>query len=130
MRREMKAMRKWAACIAVVAIAAVAVAGCGSSSSSSSDKKSSASSQSTPDASAALGTPKKASGAPLVVGLINIENGPVTFPEYRQAAQAAVQYINNYKGGIGGRPVKLETCASDGQPATSARCAGQLADKK
>ena len=54
----------------------------------------------------------------------------MTFPEYRQAAEAAVKYINDYKGGIGGHPVKLETCATDGQPATSGRCAGQIADKK
>ena len=65
-----------------------------------------------------------------MVGLLNLESGPVTFPEYRQAAEAAVKYINDYKGGIGGRPVQLETCATDGQPSTSGRCAGQIADKK
>ena len=62
----------------------------------------------TPDASAALGTENKASGDPITVGLLNLESGPVTFPEYRQAAEAAVKYINDYKGGIGGHPVKLE----------------------
>ena len=50
------------------------------------------------------------------VGLLNLESGPVTFPEYRQAAEAAVKYINDYKGGIGGRPVQLELCATDAQP--------------
>jgi len=69
-------------------------------------------------------------GNPITVGLLNLEAGPVTFPEYRQAAEAAVQYINDYKGGIGARPVELQTCATDGQPSTSARCAGQIADKK
>ena len=54
----------------------------------------------------------------------------MTFPEYRQAAEAAVKYINDYKGGIGGRPVELASCATDGQPSTSARCAGQIVDKK
>jgi branched-chain amino acid transport system substrate-binding protein len=126
----MKLRSQWAVCIAVVAAAGVFATGCGSDSSSSSSSDKTASSDATPDASAALGTEKKASGDPLVVGLINLESGPVTFPEYRQAAEAAVEYINNYKGGIGGRPVKLETCATDGQPASSGRCAGQLADKK
>jgi branched-chain amino acid transport system substrate-binding protein len=64
------------------------------------------------------------------MGLLNLESGPVTFPEYRQAAEAAVKYINDYKGGIGGHPVKIISCATDGQPATSGRCAGQIADKK
>ena len=129
----MNLRRKWAASIAAVAAAGILVAGCGGDSSSSSDKATAtatATSTATPDASAALGTAKKASGSPIVVGLINLESGPVTFPEYRQSAEAAVKYINDYKGGIGGHPVQLETCATDGQPATSGRCAGQLADKK
>jgi branched-chain amino acid transport system substrate-binding protein len=126
----MNVTRKWATSIVAVAVIGAFAAGCGSDGSSSSDKDKSASSQSAPDASAALGTPKKASGDPVVVGLLNLESGPVTFPEYRQAAESAVKYINDYKGGIGGRPVKLETCATDGQPSTSGRCAGQIADKK
>ena len=126
----MNVTRKWATSIVAVAVIGAFAAGCGSDGSSSSDKDKSASSTSTPDASAALGTPKKASGDPIVVGLLNLESGPVTFPEYRQAAEAAVKYINDYKGGIGGRPVQLETCATDGQPSTSGRCAGQIADKK
>ena len=126
----MNVTRKWATSIVAVAVIGAFAAGCGSDGSSSSDKDKSASSTSTPDASAALGTPKKASGDPIVVGMLNIESGPVTFPEYRQAAEAAVKYINDYKGGIGGRPVQLETCATDGQPSTSGRCAGQIADKK
>src|SRR3954469_9124404 len=79
---------------------------------------------------AALGPEKKATGTPLTVGLLNLESGPVTFPEYSVAAKAAVSYINDYKGGIGGHPVQLENCATDAQPATSARCAGQIVDKK
>ena len=126
----MNVTRKWATRIVAVALIGAFAAGCGSDSSSSSDKDKSASSTSTPDASAALGTPKKASGDPIVVGMLNIESGPVTFPEYRQAAEAAVKYINDYKGGIGGHPVQLEMCATDGQPSTSARCAGQIVDKK
>src|SRR6202008_1055541 len=82
------------------------------------------------DASAALGTEKKASGDPIVLGLLNLESGPVTFPEYRQSAEAAVKYINDYKGGIGGHPGDLQSCGTGGQPATSAGCAGQIADKK
>ena len=126
----MNVTRKWATSMVAVAVIGAFAAGCGSDSSSSSDKDKSASSTSTADASSALGTEKKASGDPIVVGLLNLESGPVTFPEYRQAAEAAVKYINDYKGGIGGRPVQLEACATDGQPSTSGRCAGQIADKK
>ena len=44
----------------------------------------------------------------------------MTFPEYRQAAEAAVKYINDYKGGIGGHPVKLEQLR-DRRPAVHLR---------
>ena len=64
------------------------------------------------------------------LGLLNLESGPVTFPEYRQAAEAAAKYLNDYRGGINGHPIKIVSCATDGQPATSARCANQVLDKK
>jgi branched-chain amino acid transport system substrate-binding protein len=76
-----------------------------------------------------LGTPKAASGSPVVFGLLNIESGPVTFPEVREAEEAAVKYVNAYKGGIGGHPIKIVSCVTDGQPSTSQRCANQLADQ-
>ena len=128
----MKATQNW---LAALAAAGLLLAGCGSSGDDGSSDSATKSSEtpaaaSTPDLAAALGTEKKASGDPIVLGLLNLESGPVTFPEYRQAAEAAVKYINDYKGGIGGRPVELASCATDGQPSTSARCAGQIVDKK
>lgn len=77
-----------------------------------------------------FGTPNPASGDPVVFGVLNLESGPVTFPEVVLAQQAAVAYVNEYRGGIGGRPIKLVSCATDGQPSTSARCANELVDQK
>jgi branched-chain amino acid transport system substrate-binding protein len=123
--------RKWTGALLALSVAAAAATGCGSddSSSDSAAAKTTASTTAAAPAADALGTAKKASGDPIVLGLLNIESGPVTFPEYRQAAEVAVKYINDYKGGIGGRPVQLASCATDGQPATSGRCANQIADK-
>lgn len=84
----------------------------------------------TPSADAdVLGTPNPASGDPIVFGTMNLESGPVTFPEVFQAQQAAVEYVNEYLGGIGGHPIELKNCATDGAPATSQRCANQLLDE-
>ena len=58
--------------------------------------------------------------------MINDETGAVTFPEARQGAIAAVNYVNNYLGGINGHPIKIDECTGDGTPATAARCANQL----
>ena len=75
-------------------------------------------------------TPNAASGSPVVFGVLNIQSGPVTFPETLTAEQAAVSYVNAYKGGIGGHPIKLVSCITDGQPATSQRCANQILSDK
>jgi len=121
--RTLRSRSAWVAAGLAVTLAA----GCGSEDSSSSSSSSQASAKPKSDQ---LGTPKQASGEPLVFGLLNLGSGPVTFPEYTQAAEVAVKYVNEYKGGIGGRPMKLELCPTDGQPSTSARCAGQVLDKK
>ena len=132
--------------VRLIALAAVAIliaavaAGCGSSSSSSSSSTSTGSSGGSTTTStaassggapapASLGTPHKATGSPYVFGVINLESGPVTFPEVRQAEQAGVDYVNNYLNGINGHPIQLATCVGDGQPATSTNCANQIVAK-
>ncbi len=42
--------------------------------------------------------------------------------------QAAVDYLNEH-GGMGGRPIRLESCAASGSPETSQACAQELAGK-
>src|SRR6202451_3822017 len=117
-----------AAGIAVIALTAV---GCSSSSSPSSSSTSSttgtpAASSTAAASSSVFGTPKKATGSPYTFGMINDETGAVTFPEARQGAIAAVNYVNNYLDGINGHPIVIDSCIGDGTPATAARCANQL----
>ena len=148
-------LRRYGALAGVCAVAAGGLAACGSSSSSSSSSSAagtgtssagttsgattSAATTSAATTSAAttgsssssggsvLGTPKPAKGSPVTFGMINIESNPqASFPEIRQAAQAAVSYVNAYGGGIDGHPVKLDVCITDGSPATSTQCANKL----
>ena len=118
-----------AAVVAALAACGLMAAACSSSgtggSSGASSTPSSAGTQSASTA-ANLGTAHPASGSPVVFGLLNLLSGPVTFPEVSEAEQAAAAYANQYLDGIGGHPIKIVTCATDGQPATSARCANQL----
>src|SRR4029077_20120913 len=76
--------------------------------------------------SSVFGTAKKATGTPYVFGMINDETGAVTFPEARQGAIAAENYVNNYLGGINGHPIQINNCTGDGTAATAAQCANQL----
>jgi branched-chain amino acid transport system substrate-binding protein len=119
--------------LSVAAFAAIGLmtAGCSSGSSGSSGGSSASAAPSSgsaapPASGAVFGTPKKATGSPYVFGMINDETGAVTFPEARQGAIAAENYVNNYLGGINGHPIKIDSCTGDGTPATAARCANQL----
>jgi branched-chain amino acid transport system substrate-binding protein len=123
----------WLSAVAL-AVTGLVAAGCSSSSSSSSggsgDSSTPASSSTTAAASGSVfGTPKKATGTPYVFGMINDETGAVTFPEARQGAIAAADYVNNYLGGINGHPIVIDNCTGDGTPATAAACANQLVAK-
>src|SRR6516165_7891590 len=129
----------WISLAAAVVVTGLLAAGCGSSSSSSSASSaattssgSSGGSTSTATAtptSFSFGTPKQATGSPYVFGMINDETGPVTFPEARQGAIAAMDYVNSYLGGINGHPIQIDSCIGDGTPAGAARCATELVAK-
>ena len=122
----------WLSAVAL-AVTGLVAAGCSSSGSSSSTGSGTATSGGTSAAAGAgssvFGTAKKATGTPYVFGMINDETGAVTFPEARQGAMAAANYVNNYLGGINGHPIVIDNCTGDGTPATAARCANQLAAK-
>jgi branched-chain amino acid transport system substrate-binding protein len=131
-------LRRRGAIVGACAVAAVGLAACGSSSSSGSSSNaggsggggagtSSTAAANTSAASSALGASKPAKGTPVVFGMINIEsNSGADFPEVREAAQAAVKYVNQYGGGLDGHPIQLNVCITDGSPATSVQCANKL----
>ncbi len=76
-----------------------------------------------------FGSVHKATGSPYVFGMINDETGAVTFPEARQGAIAAADYVNTYLDGINGHPIVIDNCEGDGTPATATRCANELVAK-
>ena len=85
-----------------------------------------------PDAAADGRAPvAQPTGAPIVLGLTNQEGAIAgSWPELRAAASAAVSYINAELGGAHGRPLKLETCITNGSPEASAKCANTILAKK
>ena len=63
---------------------------------------------------------------PVRIGMMNQENDPVgSFPEAREAAEGAVDYINAELGGIDGHPVELVVCAQ-ASPEEAQACAQEL----
>ncbi len=81
----------------------------------------------TSDAPAELPAP---TGEEMVIGLVNTEGGAggLDFPDIRRFMEAAIEYTNAH-GGLGNRPVKLESCVVKGNPETSQACAQELVGK-
>ncbi|WP_163549027.1 ABC transporter substrate-binding protein [Candidatus Frankia nodulisporulans] len=70
-------------------------------------------------------------GTPITLGFVTVENSALgSYPETRRAAQAAVDRANSALDGVGGHPLRLVTCATDGSPESSQNCANQLVAEK
>jgi len=71
------------------------------------------------------GTAGAASGDPYVIGYVNQEGGTPGFPEASIGIDSAVWFVNNFLGGVGGRPIELVECIitkeEDGQ-----KCAQEM----
>ncbi|MCZ7528545.1 MAG: ABC transporter substrate-binding protein [Acidimicrobiia bacterium] len=76
-----------------------------------------------------LGEPDEASGEPVKIGLIT-EGGSEEIGSQsaltEQGAEIAVQYANEYLGGIAGRPIELFVCGNRATPAGAQDCANQM----
>lgn len=68
-------------------------------------------------------------GDPIVVGLINAEQGALTYPDVSIGARAAIRYVNA-NGGVDGRPLELAVCKANGTAESSIACAQELISKK
>jgi branched-chain amino acid transport system substrate-binding protein len=86
----------------------------------------------TGEAADPLGTPDPASGEPVKVGLITEEGGAGGGSQGAQTSVAyeiAVQYLNEYQGGIGGRPIEIWECGNSSTPAGAQDCAQQAVEQ-
>lgn len=72
----------------------------------------------------------KATGEPLKLGMINQENTPVgSYPELSSAVQSAAAMINEYFGGVNGRPIEIEVCNTNFSPEGSTACAQKFVEQ-
>jgi len=105
-------------------------AGGGSSSTATSAASGSASASSTGSASAALAPflqGKKATGAPVKIGLINNEgSSAVAEPTTGDAAVAAADYANDELGGIAGHTIQVDRCSENEDTASATACANKM----
>lgn len=72
---------------------------------------------------------QRAEGEPIRVGFLNQEKGATAFPDFGAGARAASAHLNEDLGGVGGRPLELVECLSDGSPESSIDCANRFAEE-
>ena len=115
--------------LGVLALVATA---CSSDSKTTSSAGSGSSSSSSSADLSALGTANLATGAAVTIGMIT-EGGSEAIGSQsalaEQGAQIAKQYVNEYLGGIGGRPIELFVCGNKSTPAGAQDCANQMVEK-
>ncbi len=80
-----------------------------------------------------LGEPSPATGEPVRIGLIT-EGGSEAIGSQsaltEQGAEIAVEYVNEYLGGVGGRPIELFVCGNQATPAGGQDCANQMVEQR
>lgn len=110
--------------VGLLAAAAIVLASCGSGGSSA---KSEPDGPTTTVDTAILGTPNPATGPELKIGFIyDGQSEAVDNSADVVVARAAVDYVNEYMGGIAGHKVVLDECATDQTPAGGTDCATQM----
>ncbi len=72
-----------------------------------------------------LGTQNQASGEPIEIVLATTGPKAAAFTHEGEAATAAVSYLNEYLGGINGRPIKLTICEDELQVSLARACANK-----
>jgi branched-chain amino acid transport system substrate-binding protein len=84
------------------------------------------------DAQEVLGEPNEATGEPVKVGFIT-EGGSEAIGSQsalaETGAELAVEYANEYLGGIGGRPIELFVCGNQATPTGAQDCGNQMVEQ-
>ena len=108
----------------LVAVAAVGLGAC--TTSDGADDDDGGGSESTTSAVPTTEVGTEATGEPIKIGYVNTDTGATAIPELTEGAEIAADRINQHGGGIGGRPIELITCGTDGTPESSASCANEM----
>lgn len=85
------------------------------------------------DADEVFGEPDPAEGEPVKLGVLSASaaDSPLAaqFQRVEEGMNAAVEYANEYRGGIGGRPIELFICQGNETPAGAQDCANQFVNQ-
>ncbi|OHV37196.1 branched-chain amino acid ABC transporter substrate-binding protein [Pseudofrankia sp. EUN1h] len=77
-----------------------------------------------------LGAVNKATGAPVKLGVITDGASPTAdHTNDNKVAEATIKWLNERKGGIGGRPIEMTLCETLGDLSKATDCGNQMVEK-
>lgn len=123
--------RRWRTGLAVLSLLALlgAASGCGDDDRSDGDEA--GASEAAAGDESVLGPSDPAEGEPLRVGFITDGQNATTDQSVElDVADATVQYLNEHRAGLAGRPVELVICEAKLDPATGTDCANQMVEEQ
>ena len=119
--------RRTGTTVALLGMLSLAATGCGSSSKGASPSGGPSSSGSAATTAAVLGAPNKASGSPIKFGFVNDgKTQGIDNSGYYVTAQLAVEYANDYLGGLNGHVISLDHCETLNTPSGGTACGVQM----
>nr|MDT0667319.1 ABC transporter substrate-binding protein [Micromonospora sp. DSM 115978] len=72
----------------------------------------------------------QASGEPVKIGVVSDgQSAAIDNSAQFDVANATAAYLNEHKGGIGGRPIELVECETQADPARGADCGNQMVEE-
>ncbi|MBL7499663.1 ABC transporter substrate-binding protein [Frankia sp. CNm7] len=126
MRSSTRPTRLRLAGVTVLAASLAFVSACGSGSD---DNGSTPAAGDSAAAADVLGPIDKATGAPVRIGVITEGASPTAdHTNDKRVIPAVVEYLNEHKGGIGGRPIEVTVCETLSDLSKAADCGNQLVD--
>jgi hypothetical protein len=73
--------------------------------------------------SSVLGTPKKATGTAITIGIVGDgKNDTLDDTDRLNTAAAVVKYANAYRGGLNGHVIKIDQCVTHNTPSGGTQC--------
>jgi branched-chain amino acid transport system substrate-binding protein len=113
--------------LAALSVLLLAVVACGGDDDD--DDSTAPESEGATDATDLLGPEDEASGEPVRIGMVGdgVTDAFDNTDELR-SAEAAAEYWNTHRGGVGGRPIEVVTCETGADPATD--CPNQMVEEE
>jgi branched-chain amino acid transport system substrate-binding protein len=116
--------------VAVTGLLLVGVSACGGDDDSSAPEQDETETRTGQEATDLLGPEDAATGELVRIGMIS-DGATQAYDntDELRAAEAAAEFWNEHRAGVGGRPVEVVTCETGGDPAGGTDCANQMVEK-